>query len=193
LISASDLSAAPGATPDPPATSGILYVVKGAARLSGASSQDLKTGEGAFVDSQSRPKLSNPGAAGAEWYYIATQAAADRASPPTLAGSQRLFASGDLPPLPRINQAEALQQVTLQPGGRTEGYRPNGVELFIGLQGTVEVRASTLGAPMSLSSGQAALVLEGTAVQVLNRGSRPAAYLTFFLLPDGTALTRPDH
>jgi hypothetical protein len=193
LLSASDVSAPPGATTEPPSASGILYVVKGAARLSGASSLDLKTGDGAFVDSKSAPKLSNPTGAGAEWYFIAAQPTAERTGPPTLAGSQRLFASGDLPPLPRINQAEALERVTLQPGGRTEGYRPNGVELFIGLQGTVEVRASTLGAPTSLSLGQAAFVLEGTAVQVLNPGSRPAAYLTFFLLPEGAALTRPDH
>lgn len=190
LISASDVQASPGAGSPVPTTPGILYVAKGTARVSGSSSLDLKTSEGAFVDPQARPTLTNPGAAGAEWYFMAAQPATERGGPPPLAGAQHLFATGDLPPLPRINQAEALERVTLGPGGRSEMYRPNGVELLIGVEGTVEVRANTLGAPAKLGPGEASFVLEGTSVQVLNPGSQPAAYLTFFLLPDGTPLTR---
>lgn len=189
FISVSDLTAPAGAAIQSPSTGGILYVVSGAANVSGAAPKDLKAGEAAFLPSGSG-QLANPGAAGAEWYFIAVQAAADRGSPPPLAGAMRIFATDDLPPLPQINQAEVLQRTALQGGGRSEAYRPNGVEVFLGVDGTADVQADPLNGTQHLSRGQATFVLEGTGVQVLTPGSRPAAFLSFFLLPDGSPLTR---
>lgn len=190
FIGVSDLTAPAGAAVQSTSIAGILYVVRGIASVSGAAPKELKSGEAAFL--QPGPaQLANPGTAAAEWYFIAVQAAADRGGPQPLAGATRIFATDDLPPLPQINQAEALQRTALLGGGRSEAYRPNGVEVLVGVDGSVEVQASTLSAPAHLSRGQAAFVLEGTAVQALNPGSRPAAVISFFLLPDGSPLTRP--
>lgn len=189
FISVSDLTAPSGAAIQSPSTAGILYVVSGAAHVSGALPAQLKAGEAAFLV-PGPAQLTNPGTTAAEWYFIAVQAAADRGGPSPVGGATRIFATVDLPPLPQINQAEALQRTALQGGGRSEAYRPNGVELLIGVDGTADVEGSTLNAPPHLSRGMATFFLEGTKVQVLNPGSGPAAYLSFFLLPDGSPLTR---
>jgi hypothetical protein len=189
FISVSALTPSAGAAVQSPSTAGILYVVSGAAKVPGAAPKELKAGEAAFL--QPGPgQLTNPGTTGAEWYFIAVQVAAGRGGPPPLAGATSIFATDDLPPLPQINQAEALQRTALQGGGRSEAYRPNGVEVLLGVDGTVEVQGSSVSAPAHFSRGQATFVLEGTKVQVLNPGSAPAAYLSFFLLPDGSPLTR---
>jgi hypothetical protein len=189
FISVSDLTAPAGAAVQSPSTAGILYVVAGAASVSGAAPKELKAGEAAFL-LPGPAQMANPGTTGAEWYFIAVQPAADRGGPAPLAGATRIFATDDLPPLPQINQAEALERTALQGGGRSEAYRPNGVEVLLGIDGTADVRADALHGPEQLSRGNAAFVLEGSAVQVLNPGSAPAAFLSFFLLPDGTPLTR---
>ncbi len=189
FISVSDLIPPAGAAIQSPSIAGTLYVISGAASVGGAAAKQLKAGEAAFLQPGSA-QLTNPGTTGAEWYFIAVQAAADRASPPPLEGATRIFATDDLPPLPQINQAEALQRIALQGGGRSEAYRPNGVELLIGVDGTTDVQARTLNVPLTLSRGQATFILEGTKVQALNAGSHPAAFLSFFLLPDGSPPTR---
>jgi len=187
FISVSDLTAPPGAVIQAPNTAGVLYVVSGTASVSGAAPEQLKAGEAAFL-SPGPAQLANSGATASQWYFMAVQAAADRAAPPPLAGATRIFATDDLPPLPQINQAEALQQTKLQAGGRSDSYRPNGVEALIGAGGAPEVQANDL--TEHLGPGTAAFVLEGTVVQVLNAGSASAVVLSFFLLPDGSPLTR---
>jgi hypothetical protein len=187
FISVSDLTAPAGTAVQSPSSAGILYVVTGAASVSGAAPAQLKAGEAAFL--QLGPaQLANPGTTSSEWYFIAVQTAADRGGPPPLAGATRIFATDDLPPLPQINQAEALQRTALQGEGRSESYRPNGVEVLLGVDGTADAHTNTL--TEQLNRGKAAFVLEGTVVQVLNPGSGSAAYLSFFLLPDGSPLTR---
>ncbi len=189
FISVSDLTAPAGTAVQSPSTAGILYVVTGAAGISGAAPKELKAGEAAFL-LPGPAQLANPGTTGAEWYFITVQTAADRGGPAPLAGATRIFATDDLPPLPQINQAEALQRTALQGGGRSEAYRPNGVELFLGVDGTTEVRADALKGSQQLSRGKVAYLLEGSAVQVLNSDSGQVAFLSFFLLPDGSPLTR---
>ena len=189
FISVSDLTVAAAASVASPSTAGILYVVRGAASVGGTTPKELKAAEATFLQPGPAP-LANPEAAASEWYFISVQAATDRGGSPPLAGATRIFATDDLPPLPQINQAEVLQRTVLQGGGRSESYRPNGVEVFLGVDGTAGVQADALNGPSTLSRGKAVFVLEGTALQVLNRGSGPAAYLSFFLLPDGSPLTR---
>lgn len=188
----SDLSEPSAASTPAPSVPGILFVLQGAAHVSGGSSPDLNSGQGIFVNPQSGLTLSNPGTASAKWYYIAVLSAAARGGPPPIAGARQLFATDDLPPLPRINQAEALTRATLLPGGQSDRYRPNGVEVLIGLDGSVQVALGDPSRTSILGKGQAAFMLEGGLFQASNHSSHLATYLSFFLLPDGMPLTRPD-
>jgi quercetin dioxygenase-like cupin family protein len=188
-ITVSDLVEPASASTKAPSVAGVLFVLQGTAHLSAGSQQDLPAGEGAFIKPQSGLTISNPGTASAEWYFISAQLASGRNGPPPLAGAKILFATDNLPSLPLVNQAEVLTKVSVPPGGQTAQYRPNGVEAFIGLDGSVEIKGNET---TTLATGRVLFYLEGSPLQALNTGSSPATYISFFLQPDGTALTRPD-
>jgi hypothetical protein len=189
FITVSDLVEPPSASTPAPSVPGILFVLQGAAHLSAGSSPDLTDDEAAFVKPVKGLALSNPGTTSAEWYFISVQLATGRTGPPPLAGSKILLATDNLPSLPLINQAEVLTQVAVPPGGQTGQYKPNGIEVFIGLDGSVSILAGS-GTNPPLAKGQAISFLEGTGTQVSNPSSQAATYLVFYLLPDGTAVTR---
>jgi hypothetical protein len=191
FITVSDLVQPASASTPAPSVPGILFVLQGAAHLSGGSKQDLNAGEAAYIEPQKGLTLSNPGTASAEWYFISAQLAKGRNGPPPLAGATILLATKDLPPLPAVNQAEVLTKVSVPVGGQTDDYRPNGVEAFIGIDGSVVILQGNDSTP--LAKGQTVFYLEGTPAQLVNRSSNAATYLVFYLLPDGTALTRPSH
>jgi len=188
LISVSDVWVpAGGSAAD--ATPGILYVVAGSATVPGTG--DVSAGNAAFLNPQPRLTLTNGGSVAAEWYLFAVEPSSSRSGPTPLGGATRIFATDDLPPLPRLNQAEALTHISLKPNAQVDQYRPNGVEVLLGLAGRSTVRSDSFHGAQVLVAGKAGYELEGTQMLVLNHGSAAAGYLSFILLPDGTALTRP--
>jgi hypothetical protein len=184
-----DLPVPPGGSVPAPAVPGVLYAAQGGVHVSAGSAADLPQGAAAFIAPQAGLTLSNPGSAAADWYFVTVQLASARSRAP-LPGASQLCASDDLPPLPQQNQAEVLQLVTLQAGGRSATYRPNGVELVIGVEGTVAVSSNTP-SPTNLTARRCLFALEGTQMQVVDAGSGRASYLDFYLLPQGSAVTRP--
>ena len=118
--------------------------------------------------------------------FITVRAASERAS---VGGSG--YATDDLPPLPRINQTEALNLGRLDRGGHSANLKSGGVEVIYVITGSVDVEAGTIPGGKVLSAGQAVFVLDNTPVQVINKAAGPSTYLAFFLVRDPAVLERP--
>jgi quercetin dioxygenase-like cupin family protein len=146
---------------------------------------------GAGADSGTFVDPSAPGgslsSSPAEAWFINVRPVEKRSTPPFSPATTK-YASEDLPSLPRLNQSEALQLVNLAKGGHSALRKPSGVETVIALSGNIEVNAGTLPGPRALQPGQAVTLLQGTPIQVVNRGTGEAKYLAFFLLPSGSPL-----
>lgn len=188
LMSVSDVSVPAGGAATATAP-GLVYVVSGSATVPGAG--DVAAQRAAFLSGPTGGTVTNSGSATAEWFFLSVEAASARSQAPPLSGAKRLIATDDLPPLPRLNQAEALTQAVLPPGAQSDQYRPNGVEVLVVTAGTIKVVSDSFHGSKTLGAGSAGYELEGTQMQIVNAGSKSATYLSFILLPDGKSLTRP--
>lgn len=163
---------------------GIEYLVEGADHVSG---KDLAPGQALFTPGGDRDHaVAKP----STWYLVFLKPAGQQGGL-TGPGSQEVFASDPLPPLPRLNQVETGRVGTLAAHGRTALVKSGGVELILCLEGEVTVNAGTFSAPRRLQPGQAAYVLENTGVQVAANGPSGARFLAFYLTPAGRPVEKP--
>jgi quercetin dioxygenase-like cupin family protein len=179
----------PPSRPTAPSVPGIAYVLSGKLLLTdnaGATATPV-TGAAAFVGPSTQLSASDTTTS---FDYFGVTASSTRSGPGPFPGTQPVYATPDLPSLPVVNQHEALVGWTLQSGGFSPAHRPNGVELIIALEGTIDLGLGGTDVK-HLKAGDAVYELEGSFMQLINRGSGKARYLAFFLLPSGTALTRP--
>jgi glyoxylate utilization-related uncharacterized protein len=163
---------------DFPVGAGAVYVSGGGINLSiGSAAQSLAAGQAAFVPASTAVHATATGAV--TIYLLSFRSTADKA--------HEACQSGDLPPLPNVNQAETLFAATVKAGGRSHATKTGGVELLVGVDGAVQVHAGTLDVPETLTSGQCVTLLEGTPVQVVSASKTDSRYLAFFLAPNGAS------
>jgi quercetin dioxygenase-like cupin family protein len=158
---------------------GTLYI--SVTRGSAQASPPATGSEGVlYVDTTAQPNA---------WYFISARPVGQRGTPNPATGVEA-YATADLPPLPNVNQHEAVLKTDLAAGGRTQAHKSGGVEMIFVVSGTVEVHAGTF-SPKTLHAGQGAFVLENTPLQVFNPGTKPATIIDFYLLPAGKPLSQP--
>jgi hypothetical protein len=173
-----------GASTDVKPGAGMLFVASGTVSV---GNQTVSAGQAEFLGSGTVPThLGNAGSSDATWYFISVHPTSEKAS-----ASHEVCQSANLPSLPIVNQAETLFEGTLAKGGRSEATKTGGVEVVVGVDGTVEVHAGTLSAPKQLSGGQCVTLLEGTPVQVHSAASSESHYLAFYLAPSGVQVSSP--
>ena len=126
---------------------------------------------------------TNSGSGTATWYFLSVRKTSDKGT--SAGASKEICTSADLPPLPTENQAETLFANTLKTGGRDHSSKTGGIEMVVGVSGTVQVRAGTLSTPADLQPGQCVSVQEGTPIQVYGSLSGETKFLTFYLAPNG--------
>ncbi len=175
---------ASGASADDSSGPGIVYLASGSLSVAlGSAAQSLSAGKALFVPAGTTVHETNSGSGTATWYFLSVRKTSDKG---TGAGaSKETCTSNDLPPLPTENQAETLFANTLKTGGRDHSSRTGGIEMVVGVSGTVQVRAGTLSTPADLQPGQCVSVQEGTPIQVYGSLSGETKFLTFYLAPSG--------
>jgi quercetin dioxygenase-like cupin family protein len=183
-ISLASGTLAAGASADDRGGPGIVYVAGGKLNVAlGSAAQSVSAGEAVFVPAGTTVHETNAGSETATWYFLSVRKTSDKGT--SAAASKEICASKDLPPVPTENQAETLFANTLAKGGRDHSSRTGGVEMVVGVSGTVEVRAGTLDAAAKLHPGQCVSVLEGTPIQVYGSLSGETRFLSFYLAPSG--------
>ena len=175
---------AAGASADDRSGPGIVYVAGGSLSVALASAaQPLSAGQAVFVPASTTVHETNSGSGTATWYFLSVRKTSDKGT--SAGASKEICTSTDLPPVPTENQAETLFANTLKTGGRDHSSRTGGVEMVVGVSGTVQVRAGTLSPPADLQPGQCVSVNEGTPIQVYGSLSGETKFLTFYLAPSG--------
>ena len=167
-------------------TPGIVYVLDGSVKVAGGGkTATLGKDQAAYLGPSAQLSTSD---GSASFYFISVDTTARRNAASPFAGARNAYSTDDLPSLPTINQDEALVETTLQQRGWSQATRPNGVQVILDLGGTMDLSGG--GANVHrLTAGQGAFVLQGSFVQVINRGEGVAAYLSFYLVSHGMALT----
>ena len=165
---------------------GFVYVVAGTQTLTmvGGATLTLQPGQAGFTGAGILHSHVNPGSSANDWYFLSVRPTTARTLPPFAPGVKTLYATADLPTMPRGAYDEALRLVTLQPGGRGPAQKDSGVEVLFVLEGSISVHMAGQ-APVTLTSGQGISSLPTTAVQELNTGSGVARYLAFDVGPGG--------
>jgi quercetin dioxygenase-like cupin family protein len=175
---------AAGSAADDRAGPGIVFVASGNLSISmGAAVQNLQPGQAIFVPPNTPVHESNTGSTGGTWYFLSFRRTADKTS--ATGASHDVCQTSDLPSLPPSNQAETLFAATVKTGGRSQATKTGGVEVLVGIDGTVEVHAGTLSTPMKIAAGQCVVLLENTGVQVVSASGSASRYLAFYLAPSG--------
>lgn len=129
---------------------------------------------------------SNPGSTPARWYTFLVYGGSR-----TAFGQLRRIVQGPQLPVPQPEGAYTfkLDQVTLEPGGRTAAVTHGGATALVVLDGDVEVRQP--GAHDYLGADRGVAIKIGGPMQILNRGSSPARVLEFFYTPDSQPFETP--
>ena len=181
--------------PQPPAAStqhahlaGFVYAVAGVHRyaLQGGATTDSQPGQGVFVAQDAVHTHSNPGTTPNQWYFIALRNTNARSAAMPFPGGTVLYESADLPAnaLPAGKYVEQLNLTTLEKGGRTASHKHGGVELFIVLDGTVQLRVAGQQVQI-LTKGKGAVVPPNTILQATNTGDAQAKFLAYFVTAEG--------
>ena len=183
-ISLASGTLASGASADDRGGPGIVYVASGSLSVAlGSVQQPLSAGQAVFVPAGTTVHETNSGSGTATWYFLSVRKTSDKGT--SAGASKEICTSTDLPPVPTENQAETLFANTLKTGGRDHSSRTGGVEMVVGVSGTVQVRAGTLSTPADLQPGQCVSVNEGTPIQVYGSLTAETKFLTFYLAPSG--------
>jgi quercetin dioxygenase-like cupin family protein len=171
---------------------GFVYSVAGVHRLvvQGGETTDSQPGQGVFVAQDVVHTHANPGTAPTQWYFFALRNTNARNAAMPFPGGTVLYESADLPAnaLPVGKYVEQLNLTTLEKGGRTASHKHGGVELFIVLDGTVQLRVAGQQA-QTLTKGKGAVVPPGTVLQATNTGDGQAKWLAFFVTAEGVELS----
>ncbi len=171
---------------------GFVYTLSGTHQLAiqGGDTKDVKAGEAGFVGAGVGHTHANPGPAANDWYFVGLRPSSGRVGPSPFPGSTTVYDTGDLPATALVagKYVEQLNLVTLEKGGRTSAHKHGGLEIFVVLAGTVQVRTAT-GQPVSLAAGKGAYVMPNTVVQASNTGDGQAKFLAFFVTQEGQAFS----
>jgi quercetin dioxygenase-like cupin family protein len=173
----------PGRTVEHAHVGGFVFALSGVHRLTvpGVATRDLSPGEAAFVPQDAVHTHANPGTSPDQWYYVAIRNTAEGSTSP---GPNVVYESPDLPTFPAGKYNERLNLGTLERGGRGFAHRHPGVEVFLVLDGTVQLRVAGQ-SPKTLTKGKGAYVPPNVVMQSTNTGDGIARFLTFIVAPDG--------
>jgi hypothetical protein len=161
-------------------------VLDGSVRIdAGGSSTTVAKDQAAFLGPTAKLSSSD---ASARFYLFTASATTTRTAVSPFAGAQIFYATDDLPSLPVMNQDEALVETTIQQGGSSPATRPNGVQVMIDLASAMDLSGGGTDIHR-INAGDGRFVLQGSFVQLINRGDGAARYLSFYLLPHGLPLT----
>ena len=167
---------------------GFVYTLSGTSQLEiqGGETSDIKAGEAGFVGVGVVHTHANPGPSANDWYFIGLRPTGTRFLTPSFPGQSTVYDTGDLPVTALVagKYTEQLNVTTLEKGGRTEAHKHAGLEIFVILAGSVQLRTASA-QPVTLTSGKGAYVLPNTAMQVSNVGDSQAKWLAFFVTQEG--------
>jgi quercetin dioxygenase-like cupin family protein len=194
-INVTDVPQAAGHTITHKHVAGFVYVVAGTQTLAmvRGATLTLQPGQACFTGAGILHSHINPGSSANDWYFLGVRPTIARTLPPFAPGVKTLYATPDLPTMPRVAYDEALRLVTLQPGGRGPAHKDSGVEVLFVLEGLILMHMAGH-SPVAFTSGQGFYALPTTAVQELNASSGVARYLAFDVGPARqTFQTTVDH